>query len=115
MWPSVVSASKSGATSPSCKPIANLQSKNLQRGWPRDVAVFATFRVRPCVRSGSTVARSGGMPNLIPLPELKHAGDPRLIEGVSIYCDRWCDRCRFQDRCLLRTDERYREALIANG
>ena len=55
------------------------------------------------------------MPNFIPLPELKHAGDPRLIEGVSNYCDRWCDRCRLQDRCLLRCDERYREALIANG
>ena len=55
------------------------------------------------------------MPNFIPLPELKHAGDPRLVEGVSNHCDRWCDRCRFQDRCLLRCDERYREALIANG
>jgi len=55
------------------------------------------------------------MPNFIPLPELKHAGDPRLIEGVHIHCDRWCDRCRFQDRCILRCDERHREALIANG
>ena len=55
------------------------------------------------------------MPNFIPLPELKHSGDPRLIDGVSNHCDRWCERCRFQDQCLLRTDERYRDALIANG
>lgn len=55
------------------------------------------------------------MPELTPVPELKHAGDPRLIEGVYRYCDRWCDRCRFQDRCILRCDERHREALIANG
>lgn len=55
------------------------------------------------------------MPDFIPLPELKHAGDPRLIEGVYNYCDRWCERCRFQERCLLRCDERHREALIAGG
>lgn len=55
------------------------------------------------------------MPNFTPLPELKHFGDPRLIDGVSNYCDRWCERCRFQEQCLSRCDERHREALIANG
>ena len=28
------------------------------------------------------------------------AGDPRNIPGISNYCDRWCERCRFAARCL---------------
>lgn len=28
------------------------------------------------------------------------ANDPGLIPGIYNYCDRWCDRCAFTDRCL---------------
>jgi hypothetical protein len=28
------------------------------------------------------------------------ASNPRLIPGIYNYCDRWCERCRFTDRCL---------------
>ncbi len=28
------------------------------------------------------------------------AAEPELIPGISIYCDRWCDRCAFTSRCL---------------
>ena len=28
------------------------------------------------------------------------AGDPRHIPGIYNYCDRWCERCAFTERCL---------------
>ena len=28
------------------------------------------------------------------------AKDPRFISGIYNYCDRWCERCSFSDRCL---------------
>lgn len=28
------------------------------------------------------------------------AEDPRFIEGIYNYCDRWCERCPFTSRCL---------------
>src|SRR5882724_11555733 len=28
------------------------------------------------------------------------ASNPRLIPGIYNYCDRWCERCGFTDRCL---------------
>ena len=28
------------------------------------------------------------------------AKDPHLIPGIYNYCDRWCERCPFTDRCL---------------
>ncbi len=28
------------------------------------------------------------------------ADDPKMIEGIYNYCDRWCERCPFTDRCL---------------
>jgi hypothetical protein len=31
---------------------------------------------------------------------LDMAGDPRFISGIYNYCDRWCERCAFTDRCL---------------
>jgi hypothetical protein len=31
---------------------------------------------------------------------LDMAGDPRFIPGIYNYCDRWCERCAFTDRCL---------------
>ncbi len=31
---------------------------------------------------------------------LKLASDPKFISGIYNYCDRWCERCRFTDRCL---------------
>lgn len=31
---------------------------------------------------------------------LKMADDPRFIPGIYNYCDRWCERCAFTDRCL---------------
>jgi hypothetical protein len=33
------------------------------------------------------------------------AGDPRFIEGIYNYCDRWCERCQFTSRCLLYAQE----------
>lgn len=30
----------------------------------------------------------------------KLARDPRLISGIYNYCDRWCERCSFTNRCL---------------
>jgi hypothetical protein len=30
----------------------------------------------------------------------KLARNPRLISGIYNYCDRWCERCPFTDRCL---------------
>jgi len=27
--------------------------------------------------------------------------DPRFIEGIYNYCDRWCERCPFTSRCML--------------
>lgn len=32
---------------------------------------------------------------------LDFADDPRFIEGVYNYCDRWCERCPFTSRCML--------------
>ena len=29
------------------------------------------------------------------------ADDPRFIEGIYNYCDRWCERCSFTSRCML--------------
>jgi hypothetical protein len=31
---------------------------------------------------------------------LKMAEDPRFIEGIYTYCDRWCERCPLTSRCL---------------
>jgi hypothetical protein len=33
------------------------------------------------------------------------AGDPRFIEGIYNYCDRWCERCSLTARCLLFAQE----------
>lgn len=30
----------------------------------------------------------------------RKAGDPRYISGVYNYCDSWCERCAFTERCL---------------
>ncbi|MEK6285047.1 MAG: hypothetical protein AABO57_04835 [Acidobacteriota bacterium] len=32
---------------------------------------------------------------------LNLADDPRFIEGIYNYCDRWCERCPFTSRCML--------------
>jgi hypothetical protein len=32
---------------------------------------------------------------------LDQADDPRFIEGIYNYCDRWCERCSFTTRCML--------------
>jgi hypothetical protein len=32
---------------------------------------------------------------------LNLAEDPRFIEGIYNYCDRWCERCSFTSRCML--------------
>lgn len=36
---------------------------------------------------------------------IKLAEDPRFIEGIYNYCDRWCERCAFTSRCLLYAQE----------
>ncbi|MBI3400913.1 MAG: hypothetical protein HY048_05795 [Acidobacteria bacterium] len=37
------------------------------------------------------------------------ASDPRLIPGIYNYCDRWCQRCPFTDRCLTFLDSQETE------
>ena len=32
---------------------------------------------------------------------LEMPDDPRFIEGIYNYCDRWCERCPFTSRCML--------------
>jgi len=31
---------------------------------------------------------------------LDKVNDPRYISGIYNYCDRWCERCQFTERCL---------------
>jgi hypothetical protein len=33
--------------------------------------------------------------------QMEHPDDPRFIEGIYNYCDRWCERCSFTSRCML--------------
>jgi hypothetical protein len=38
------------------------------------------------------------------------ASDPRLIPGIYNYCNAWCQRCPFTERCLTFRDMRQGEA-----
>ena len=38
------------------------------------------------------------------------ADDPHLIPGIYTYCNSWCDRCRFTERCLTFRENREYEA-----
>lgn len=40
----------------------------------------------------------------------KLAQDPKFISGIYNYCDRWCERCSFSNRCLTYAMERDEEA-----
>jgi hypothetical protein len=40
---------------------------------------------------------------------------PTLIDGIYHYCDRWCERCRFQTRCRLYRDTERMEAIASAG
>jgi hypothetical protein len=44
-------------------------------------------------------------------------GTPKrhFIAGVYNYCDHWCERCRFQQRCRLYRDVRRTEEAMARG
>lgn len=43
------------------------------------------------------------------------ADDPRFIEGIFNYCDRWCERCSFTSRCMLyMMEEGERDDLAAH-
>lgn len=33
--------------------------------------------------------------------QISNGNDPRFIEGIYNYCDRWCERCPFTSRCML--------------
>jgi hypothetical protein len=37
---------------------------------------------------------------------------PRFIPGIYNYCDRWCERCRFQSRCRLYRDTQRMEQMM---
>lgn len=37
------------------------------------------------------------------------AEDPRFISGIYNCCDRWCERCRFTERCFLYATEEKRK------
>ncbi len=44
---------------------------------------------------------------------IDRANNPKYIRGISNYCDGWCERCRFTDRCRCyamerENDRRYR-------
>ena len=30
---------------------------------------------------------------------IKNVNDPKNIPGIYNYCDRWCERCSFTDKC----------------
>jgi len=32
--------------------------------------------------------------------------DPKFISGIYNYCDRWCERCAFSNRCLVYAEEK---------
>ena len=36
-------------------------------------------------------------------------GEENFIQGIFNYCDRWCERCDFTDRCRVFADERNRK------
>jgi hypothetical protein len=40
---------------------------------------------------------------------------PRFIPGISNYCDRWCERCRFNTRCLTAAMRADMDAATARG
>lgn len=42
-------------------------------------------------------------------------GRPDFVPGVYTYCDGWCERCRFQQRCRVYRDMRRMEAALQNG
>jgi hypothetical protein len=46
---------------------------------------------------------------------LDMAGDPRFISGIYNYCDRWCERCAFTDRCLTFASSREMERRFELG
>ena len=35
----------------------------------------------------------------------KHVQNPNLIPGIYNYCDRWCERCAFTQRCAKELNE----------
>ena len=35
---------------------------------------------------------------------LQRAGNPKYIPGIYNYCDRWCERCPFTNRCMVFED-----------
>jgi hypothetical protein len=37
--------------------------------------------------------------------QISNPDDPRFIEGIYNYCDRWCERCPFTSRCMLYSME----------
>jgi hypothetical protein len=43
------------------------------------------------------------------------AEDPRYIEGIFNYCDRWCERCAFTRRCLNYAMVQREEATVDGG
>ena len=38
--------------------------------------------------------------------------DPNLISGIFNYCDRWCEKCTFTERCLVFQTEKYDEMQV---
>src|SRR5262245_40314301 len=47
-------------------------------------------------------------------PPVPHPRRP-YVPGVYSYCDSWCDRCRFQDRCRVYSSRVRMEAALARG
>ncbi len=46
---------------------------------------------------------------------LNRAKNPKHIPGIFNYCDRWCERCRFTDRCLCYSMETENGRLHEDG
>jgi hypothetical protein len=46
------------------------------------------------------------------LEAVERPNRPRFISGIYNYCDRWCERCRFQTRCRLFRDLQRMEQVV---
>lgn len=53
------------------------------------------------------------MSSQIPKDFLKFMKNPDFIEGIYNYCDSWCERCAFTDKCMNFAMRKYKEN--ANG
>jgi hypothetical protein len=61
---------------------------------------------------GAGLARPPAMAQDDGLEAVGRPKRPRFIPGIYNYCDRWCERCRFQARCRLFRDMQRMEQVV---